>query len=63
MTKSMTPEKLAKLFHTIYETLAPKYGYETNQDSAVRWENVPIKNKALMIATCAEVLNHLNKEQ
>ena len=63
MTKSMTPEKLAKLFHTIYEMLAPKYGYETNQDSAVRWENVPIKNKALMIATCAEVLNHLNKEQ
>ena len=47
--------KLAQIFHETYERLAPQYGYETRKDSAVAWENVPAKNRALMIAVCAKI--------
>lgn len=52
----MTPEELAKKFHETYERLAPEYGYETRKDSAVPWDNVPERNKNLMIAVCTEIL-------
>jgi len=50
-------EVLAKRFHETYERLAPSYGYETRKDSAVPWEKVPEKNKALMRAVCSELLS------
>lgn len=43
-------EQLARLFHETYERLAPNFGYETRPDSAVPWEDVPERNKRLMIA-------------
>src|SRR4051812_14552230 len=43
-------EQLAKLFHETYERLAPTFGYETRKGSAVPWEQVPARNKRLMIA-------------
>lgn len=43
-------EQLAKLFHETYERLAPTFGYETRKGSAVPWEQVPDRNKRLMIA-------------
>jgi len=43
-------EQLARLFHETYERLAPTFGYDTRKDSAVPWEQVPDKNKRLMIA-------------
>lgn len=43
-------EQLARLFHETYERLAPSFGYETRKDSAVPWEQVPERNKRLMIA-------------
>jgi hypothetical protein len=49
-------EALAQRFHEAYERLAPQYGYETREGSSVPWEHVPIANRDLMIATCAEVL-------
>lgn len=49
-------DALAKRFHETYERLAPDFGYETRKDSAVPWENVPEKNKALMRAVCAELI-------
>lgn len=52
----MSPEDLARLFHETYERLAPEFSYETRPDSAVPWEAVPERNRALMVATCAEVL-------
>lgn len=52
----MTAEQLAEKFHNTYERLAPEHGYETRKDSAVPWENVPQKNKSLMIAVCKELL-------
>lgn len=48
-------EQLAKLFHETYERLAPNFGYETRKDSAVPWEDVPARNKHLMIAV-AEIV-------
>lgn len=48
-------EQLAKLFHETYERLAPSFGYETRQDSAVPWEDVPDRNKRLMIAVAGVI--------
>lgn len=53
---TVTPDELARLFHDTYERLAPRHGYETREDSAVPWEAVPEENRALMVATAAEVL-------
>ncbi len=49
-------ESVAQFFHEAYERLAPAFGYETNQATRVAWENVPERNKHLMIAVSAEVL-------
>lgn len=49
-------ESVAKLFHEAYERLAPAFGYETREATRVLWENVPERNKRLMIAATAEVL-------
>lgn len=50
------PEQLAKRFHELYEQLAPKHAYKTRKDSAVKWEDVPEKNRSLMIAVCEKIL-------
>ena len=52
----MKAEQLAKLFHETYERLAPMFGYETRDESAKPWSEVPKANRALMIATCAHIL-------
>lgn len=50
-------EQVAALFHATYERLAPEFGYRTRKASAVAWEDVPAENRALMVATCREVLD------
>ena len=49
-------ESVAKLFHEAYERLAPTFNYEARQETRVTWEEVPERNKRLMIAAAAEVL-------
>ena len=49
-------ERYARQFHETYERLAPMFGYETRKESAVPWENVPQKNRALMIAVAGTVV-------
>lgn len=49
------PEALAKLFHCTYEQLAPAFGYKTRQESSKPWDEVPPKNKQLMIAVAKDV--------
>lgn len=56
----MSAEDLARRFHQIYERLAPEYGYKTRDESAVAWEDVPDKNKTLMIATCKALLQEVH---
>lgn len=51
-----TPESLAEKFHTLYEAFAPEYSYETREDSAVPWADVPEQNKKLMIRVCRTIL-------
>ena len=50
-------ERLARLFHEVYEELAPSFGYETRQESRKPWADVPTQNKALMIAVCDRILD------
>ena len=56
-------EALARRFHETYERLAPSHGYETRKASAVPWDDVPARNKSLMIAVCAELLSHIEKAE
>lgn len=48
MKRMYAPEFIASSFHKHYEDLAPLFGYETREDSAVPWEDVPMKNRHLM---------------
>ena len=52
----MDAEQLAKLFHEVYEELAPKFNYETRKASAKPWADVPENNKKLMIAVAERIL-------
>jgi hypothetical protein len=52
-------ESVAKLFHETYERLAPAFGYETREETRLSWEQLPERNRRLMIASTAEVLAFL----
>ena len=54
---STDEERIAKRFHEVYEMLSPDYGYETRRESAVKWEQVPANNRALMTATVKRLLD------
>lgn len=56
LTEAPSAVALAQLFHGTYERLAPDFGYETRQASAVPWDDVPEPNRLLMVAVAAEVL-------
>lgn len=58
----MTPEDLAKLFHSTYEELAPQFSYETRVESAKPWDEVPQNNRELMIATADAVMRKIDKK-
>ncbi len=47
-------EELAILFHSIYERLAPQFGYETRKET--REFDMKSSNGKLMIAVCKELL-------
>lgn len=53
---SHDPEIIAQAFHQAYEELAPKFNYETREESAVAWDDVPQGNRDLMIATVTRLL-------
>jgi hypothetical protein len=55
-------ETLARWFHEEYERLAPSFGYRTREESAVPWEEVPLKNRKLMEATAFGVMIRANAE-
>lgn len=47
---------VAEEFHRSYESLAPAFGYRTREESAVPWVDVPLQNRALMVATVMSLL-------
>lgn len=63
MTDLPEAAETARLFHETYERLAPDFGYRTREASAKPWADVPEQNRALMIATCAEVGAHIRVDE
>jgi hypothetical protein len=55
--KRAEAEELARLFHEIYEALAPEHGYKTREASAKPWADVPEANKGLMIAVAGKIID------
>lgn len=51
------PERIARRFHEVYEELAPIYGWETQNRSAVEWDALPPENKRLMIKTVTRLIH------
>jgi len=49
---------LAKIFHELYEELAPRFGYSTRTETREFDENSP--NGKLMEAVCCEIINRIN---
>lgn len=49
-------ERWARRFHELYEELAPGFGYATREESRKPWEEVPQKNRELMIAVARGVV-------
>jgi hypothetical protein len=49
--------EIAREFHESYERLAPQYGYETREETAVPWSEVPEDNKLLMVGVIADLLD------
>jgi hypothetical protein len=49
-------ERVAREFHEAYERLAPDLGYRTREASAVPWQQVPVRNRRVMIATAEDLL-------
>jgi hypothetical protein len=52
----MTPLRLAGMFHSHYERLAPEFGYETRLETRAFQPDSP--NGQLMIEVCKEILAH-----
>lgn len=51
-------ERIARAFHEFYEERAPAHGWETQARSRKQWEDVPVENRALMVATADALLKH-----
>ena len=49
-------EQLARVFHNIYEKLAPDFGYETRKETRDFDPTTP--NGKLMVAVCAEIIGY-----
>lgn len=57
MAGSETTTRIAREFHETYERLAPAHGWMTQAASAVKWEDVPEENRALMVSVVQELLD------
>ncbi len=53
----MSPEAIARRFHEVYEELAPVYGWQTQERSAVPWDDVPPENKRVMVKTVTRLIH------
>ena len=48
---------IAQRFHEVYEQLAPSYGWKTQPESRVSWDELPPSQRELMVATVKRVLD------
>jgi hypothetical protein len=56
LTGVTTAERIARAFHEAYEIIAPECGYETREESRKPWDQVPARNRELMIRTVEELI-------
>lgn len=56
MNRKRTSELVAEQFHAAYEHAAVNLGYATREESRVPWDEVPDKNRAVMIETARDLL-------
>lgn len=57
-----TTEEIARKFHKYYERLAPRFGWATQSESAVPWDDLPDRNRLLMLAVVARILPPLTDD-
>lgn len=49
-------EFIAREFHRIYTHLAPAFGWRVHRDTRDSWEELPDRNRKLMIATAGRLI-------
>ena len=49
-------EAIARRFHAAYEAQADFYGWETQEATRTRWDELPTANKALMLSVVDTLL-------
>jgi len=54
---------MAEEFHSVYETEAIETGWKTQESCKVPFDELPEKNKKVMLRTCARMVEWINKNQ
>lgn len=54
-------ENLARFMHYAYEDISKMFGWETNKECRVRFEELPDKNRKVMLRLATLVLTHLKQ--
>jgi len=57
----MDKKQVARLFHNIYEELAPQFGYETREDT--KEFDPKSKNGKLMLEVCDRVAKEIRQQE
>lgn len=52
----VNPIYLAKLFHDVYEKIAKKEGWKTQESTQVEFHELPKDNQRTMVRTCNEIM-------
>jgi len=55
--------KMATEFHSVYEEEAEHTGWQTNDKCKVPFSELPEKNKATMLRTCARMIEWISNNQ
>lgn len=59
LKQKLTEWELAKFLHDLYEEYAEHIGWKTQTECKVPFDNLPKKNKAVMIAVSVQVKKHI----
>ena len=58
----MKPKELAKYMHDRYEFFSKRYGWNTQDNCKVEFDELPDKNKVVMLKVATDIINKLYKE-
>jgi len=61
--KGIDIKKMAEEFHKVYEDESKQVGWKTHKSCQVKFDDVPIANKTVMLRTCMRLLEWINKHQ